>query len=45
MVILAEPYKNFREMLNITKQHLRKGHKVEVFKDFVYVEVWEDERN
>jgi hypothetical protein len=45
MVILAEPYKNFKEMVNITKQHLKEGHLVEVYPNFVYVEVWENGEN
>lgn len=38
IVIEAIPYKTFREKCRIVSYYRRKKAKVEVFKDFVYVE-------
>ncbi|WP_313758537.1 hypothetical protein [Tissierella sp.] len=39
----AIPYKNFKEMINIVSQELKKNRYVEVWDKFIYsAEKWED---
>lgn len=40
-VIIAEPYKNFKEKIQITKKHCK--DKVQILDNLVYIERWERE--
>lgn len=39
MIVLAIPYRSFKEKIAITKQYQGKA-KIEIFDDFVYIEMF-----
>lgn len=39
MIVLAIPYRSFKEKIAITKQYQSKA-KIEIFDDFVYIEMF-----